>query len=70
MEDQIFDVAPLKFHDKHLGEAIYVYPDTKHPFAGWICRKTKGGEWISVRKATDDDIEKLSQAVIFAHHEG
>ena len=63
------DVTPLTFRDALLNRWAYVYPDTKHWTAGWLLRRTASGEWITVRKATDADIENLTRAVVAAHHE-
>ena len=65
-----FDVAPLKFFDNATKqEMMYVYPDTKHWCAGWLLYRAKHGGWVTLRKATDNDIERMSAAVISAHHQ-
>jgi hypothetical protein len=70
LDESMFDVAPLRFFDKRSQrEMMYVYPDTKHWCAGWLLFKTKGGTWATLRKATDEDIETMSAAVISAHHQ-
>ena len=67
--EEMFDVAPLKFFDgRTQREMMYVYPDTKHWSAGWLLYKTRGGEWVTLRKATEDDIATLSNAVVKSHH--
>ncbi len=64
-----FDIAPLKFYDqKREQPMMYVYPDTKHWCAGWLLYQAKHGGWVTLRKATDEDIERMSAAVIEAHH--
>jgi hypothetical protein len=63
------DVPPFMFLDALLNRWAYVYPDTKHWTAGWLLKRTANGEWITVRKATDADIEDLARAAISAHHE-
>ena len=64
-----FDVTPLRFYDQRTRrETVYVYPDTKHELAGWLLFKHPDGQWVTLRKATDDDVERMSQAVIEAHH--
>lgn len=65
-----FDVAPLRFYDqRRRQDMMYVYPDTKHELAGWLLFKHPDGQWVTLRKATDDDIMRLSSAVIGALHE-
>jgi hypothetical protein len=49
-------------------ECCYVYPDTKHSTAGWILFRHPEGQWVTWRKATEDDLERISRAVIEAHH--
>jgi hypothetical protein len=69
VNESMFDVAPLRFFDNRTKqEMMYVYPDTKHWCAGWILFKTKGGTWATLRKATDVDINAMSNAVSSAHH--
>ena len=46
----------------------YVYPDTKHWTAGWILYKHPDGQWVTLRKATDDDISAMNRAVSKVHH--
>lgn len=63
-----FDVAPLRFYDARRGqEMMYVYPDTKHEAAGWLLYKHPDGQWVTLRKATNDDIERLTAAMLDAH---
>lgn len=31
-------------------------------FAGWLCYRHPDGQWVSLRKATDDDIAKIKAA--------
>jgi hypothetical protein len=49
-------------------EMRYLYPDSGHPWSGWIVFKHPDGQWVSLRKATDRDITELSAAVSAAHH--
>ena len=65
-----FDVPGLKFHDAASGRDMkYVYPDTDHWTAGWILyRHPATTQWVTLRKATDDDIAALNGAVVEAHH--
>ena len=59
----------LKFYDAIMGECCYVYPDVKHSTAGWILHRHVDGQWVTERKATPDDLERLNKAVIEAHHD-
>lgn len=67
--EDTFDIAPLRFFDKVTNrEMMYVYPHTQHWCAGWLLYRAKYGGWVTLRKATDNDVEQMSQAVIEAHH--
>lgn len=35
---------------------------------GWLIYRHPEGQWVTLRKATDDDIAKVNQAVVEAHH--
>lgn len=68
-DESMFDVAPLRFFDNATKrEMMYVYPDTKHWCAGWLLFKTKGNTWATLRKATEADVEAMSNTVVMAHH--
>jgi len=57
------------FYDGNSGRSMkYVYPDTKHPAAGWLLYKHPDGQWVTLRKATEDDIRQINEAVVAAHH--
>lgn len=63
------DPVGLEFFDNATKKRMkYVYPDSKHWAAGWILYKHPDGQWVTLRKATQQDIERISQAVIEAHH--
>jgi len=65
-----FDVPGFEFYDQASKRQMkYVYPDTAHWTAGWILYRNPGdGQWVTLRKATDDDIKALNRAVVVAHH--
>lgn len=46
----------------------YIYPDAGHWCAGWIVVQNPSGEWMTLRKATDEDVAAISGAVVRAHH--
>ena len=63
------DPAGLEFYDARSERWMkYVYPDTPHWTAGWILYKHPDGQWVTLRKATDDDIAVMNRAVSEAHH--
>lgn len=64
------DVPGLEFFDAASNRMLkYVYPDTPHWAAGWILYKHPDGQWVTLRKATEDDVSRISLAVVKAHHE-
>ena len=59
----------IEFHDGATGRTLrYVYPDAPSDFSGWLIYRHADGHWVSLRKATDEDIRRLSRAVSEAHH--
>ncbi len=65
-----FDVSGIEFYDVVSRRTMkYIYPDANHWTAGWILYKHDGG-WVTLRKATEQDISSLNSAVVRAHHEG
>lgn len=46
----------------------YLYPDAGHWSAGWIVVQNRSGEWMTLRKATSEDILSISGAIVHAHH--
>jgi hypothetical protein len=51
-------------------EMMYCYPDSKHDLAGWILYRHPDGQWVTLRKATDQDISAMSRAVSKQFHDG
>lgn len=59
----------ITFYDQATNrEMKYVYPDTPHWAAGWILYRHVAGHWVTLRKATDDDIARINKAVVEGHH--
>lgn len=67
---QPFDVPGLEFYDGASKRQMkYVYPDTAHWTAGWILYRNPGdGQWVTLRKATEADVNAITGAVVEAHH--
>jgi hypothetical protein len=64
-----FDIPGLEFFDLASQRMMkYVYPDTRHWTAGWILFQHPDGQWVTLRKATDQDVEVINRAVVAAHH--
>lgn len=62
-------VAPLRF-EANGKEMMYCYPDSKHELAGWLLYRHPDGQWVTLRKATDADVNAMSQAVSHSFHAG
>lgn len=60
-------VTPLRF-EANGKEMMYCYPDSKHELAGWILYRHPDGQWVTLRKATDADLEAMSTAVSAQFH--
>jgi hypothetical protein len=60
-------VAPLRF-EANGKEMMYCYPDSQHELAGWILYRHPDGQWVTLRKATDEDTRRMSQAVSRCFH--
>jgi hypothetical protein len=61
------NVTPLRF-EANGKDMMYVYPDTKHELAGWILFRHPDGQWVTLRKATEDDVERITRAVVLSFH--
>jgi hypothetical protein len=38
------------------------------PYAGWLCYRHPDGQWVTLRKATEDDRDRIADAPYFASH--
>jgi hypothetical protein len=64
-----FDLPGIEFYDAASRRKMkYVYPGTAHSAAGWILFKHLDGQWVTLRKATDADLEAINKAVVEGHH--
>jgi hypothetical protein len=69
MESHLMNSDPpgLKFFDQKSQRWMkLVYAG--HWAAGWIVYKHPDGQWVTLRKATNADLDKINSAVIKAHH--
>ena len=62
-------VPPLHFKANGK-EMMYCYPDSKHELAGWILYRHSDGQWVTLRKATDQGITAMTHAVSESSHAG
>ncbi len=62
----VYDPKGTRFYDKASGrEMKYV---TEGHAKGWIVYKHPDGQWVTLRKATEEDLLALTEAVVKAHH--
>lgn len=73
MSNEKFDPGTLcgvSFFDAATERVMrYIYPNAKHWMAGWIITRNPSGEWMTWRRATDDDIKAINKAVVEGHHQ-
>ena len=55
-------IVPLRF-ESNGKEMMYCYLDSQHELAGWILCRHPDGQWVTLRKATEQDIMVLSIGV-------
>lgn len=55
-----FQPEGFTFLDKTMGEVMFVQ---KGPFTGWIAKKHPDGFWVSLRLATEKDLEKIAKRI-------
>ncbi len=61
--------AGIEFYDNGQNRMLkYVYPTTPHWTAGWLLYQHPDGHWVTLRNATEEDVEAISAAVVCAHH--
>lgn len=58
----------LEFFDDNSGrQMLYVYLDAPQ-WSGWLFFKHPDGHWVSMRKATEQDVAAINKAVVGGHH--
>jgi len=61
--------GPRGSGDVPMREMMLVTNDEPRAYLhGWLLYKHLDGQWVTLRKATDDDVARVSQAVVDAHH--
>lgn len=56
------------FDDATKRKMRYIYPSVKHWCAGWILVQNANGGWMTMRRATDEDVASISGAIVRKHH--
>lgn len=65
-----YEPKGITFHSNGK-EMMLVYDnEPRVEMRGWLLYRHPDGQWVSLRKATDADIETISAAVVEAHHAG
>ena len=58
----------MEFYDGASGYRMKcMYPDSRSPYAGWIMYQYPDGQWITLRKATADNIAQINRGVTRTH---
>lgn len=57
----IYEPEGIRFFDAASKHEMILVAEGE-PFAGWLCYRHPDGQWVSLRKATQDDLEKLEAA--------
>lgn len=52
----MFEPCGIRFYDKNYGEMVLV---TKGEYIGWLCYRHADGQFVTLRKATDEDKKAL-----------
>jgi len=62
----------IDFFDARSGRDMrYIYPDSSHYLAGWVLfRHPHAENWVTLRKASAEDIAAINKAVVEARHGG
>lgn len=58
------------FDGKSQRKMRYIYPDAGHWTAGWIVVENASGEWMTLRKATEEDIASINTAALRSNLSG
>lgn len=64
----VYEPRGLRFYDKATERQMLLVHEGEL-YAGWLCYRHPDGQWVTLRKATDDDIGRLNKAVSAGHHE-
>lgn len=73
-DDNVSDFNPEKLHGASFFDAAskrvmrYIYPDAKHWLAGWIVVQNASGQWMTLRKATEQDLAVITAEIVRDHH--
>ncbi len=61
MSEQNYEPNGIKFFDKKSDREMILILDG--PYVGWIGYKHQNGQWVTLRKATDEDTFAIDNAV-------
>ena len=59
---EYYEPTGAKFFDIATNREMILIEDEKSSYKGWLCYKHPDGQWVTLRKATNDDIEKIKAA--------
>lgn len=65
-EPKAFEPKGYRFSDLNSKREMMLVSEGE--WNGWLVYRHPDGQWVTLRKATEEDIHKLSQAMVLAHH--
>ena len=57
-----YEPKGTRFFDAATNRQMLFVQDKDHSFDGWLCYRHPDGQWVTLRKATDDDIARIKAA--------
>lgn len=65
-----YEPKGVKFFDKATDREMLLVADDSPNWSGWLCYRHPDGQWVSLRKATKDDHDRVASAQFSAHGTG
>lgn len=60
-----YEPPGIRFFDRASNRAMLLV--TGGPWHGWLCYRHPDGQWVSLRLATVEDVDRMSEAVWNSH---
>lgn len=57
-----YEPKGFRFFDNATGREMLLVAEGES-YAGWLCYKHPDGQWVTLRKATPDDLSRIEMAV-------
>jgi Spy/CpxP family protein refolding chaperone len=66
MSIRFYDPDGIEFFDKASGKHLKLVTEKDYCYEGWLVYKHTDGQWVTLRKATDEDKAKIKKAQLDA----